>query len=62
MGVLKAVRYAQSASRSMCAQSFLFGRIILFKMFLTSLLLTSTCPFVWGWHGDAERGGENPRA
>ena len=43
MGVLYAVRYAHSASGSLCAQSFPSGRIIFLSIDLTSLLLTSTC-------------------
>ena len=50
MGVLYAVRYARSALGSLCAQSFPFCQIIFFKMVLTSLLLTSTFPFAWGWY------------
>ena len=49
MGVLYAVRYAHSASGSLCAQSFPSGRIIFLSIDLTSLLLTSTFPFSWGW-------------
>ena len=51
MGVLYAVRYAHSVSGSLCAQSFPSGRIIFLSIDLTSLLLTSTCPFAWGWYG-----------
>ena len=48
MGVLYAVWYAHSASGSLRAQSFPSGRIIILRMVLTSLLLTSTCPFAGG--------------
>ena len=51
MGVLYAVRYAHSASRSLCAQSFPSGRIVFLRIVLTSQLLTSTCPFAWGSYG-----------
>ena len=51
MGVLYAIRYAHSASGSLCAQSFPSERIIFLSIDLTSLLLTSTCPFAWGWYG-----------
>ena len=50
-GCLYVVRYAHSALGSLCAQSFPSGRIIFFKMLLTSLLLTSTWTFAWGWYG-----------
>ena len=55
MGVLYDVRYAHSASGSLCAQSFPSGRIIFLRIVLTSRLLTSTCTFAWGvvWRGDA---------
>ena len=55
MCVLYAVRYAHSASGSLCAQSFPSERIIFFKMLLTSLLFSSTCPFSWGWYGVVTR-------
>ena len=55
MGVLQAVWYAHSASGSLCTQSFPSGQIIFIKIFLTSLLLTSTCPFFWGWYGVVTR-------
>ena len=42
MGVLYAIRYVHSAMGSLCDESFPSSRIISFKMFLTSLLLTST--------------------
>ena len=58
MGVLYAVRYAHSASGSLCAQSFPYGRIIFLSIDLTSLLLTSTLP----GGGDAGRGCLNPHA
>ena len=51
MGVLYAVRYAHSASGSLCAQSFPSGQFIFLRIVLTSQLLTSTCPFAWGWYG-----------
>ena len=50
-GFLYAVRYAHSASGSLCAQSFPSGRIIFLSLVLTSQLLTFTCPFAWGWYG-----------
>ena len=51
MGVLYVIRYAHSASGSLCAQSFPSGRIIFLSILLTSQLVTSTCPFAWGGGG-----------
>ena len=48
IGVLNAVRDAHRVSGSFNAQSLLSVQIIFFKMFLMSLLLTSTWPFAWG--------------
>ena len=55
MGVLYAVRYAHSASGSLCTQSFPSGRIIFFKNSLDFLITNLYLPTLLGvvWRGDA---------
>ena len=41
----------QNASMSLTDQSFRFCPIVFSRMSLICRLVTSTCPFVWGWYG-----------